>query len=113
MEGDESQNEAIYVVFETKKEKLSADDIKKLVSWMHSYSDDKKDTGAPELLNCIIIVKGGATAIGKKVITIFQFNACFVFCSNWMPTVLTCLKCLCKRSCWSILHTTSSCLSIW
>ena len=111
MEGDESQNEAIYVVFETKKEKLSADDIKKLVSWMHSYSDDKKDTGAPELLNCIIIVKGGATAIGKKV-TIFQFNACFV-CSNWMPTVPTCLKCLCKRSCSSILHTTSSCLSIW
>ena len=77
MEGDESQNEAIYVVFETKKEKLSADDIKKLVSWMHSYSDDKKDTGAPELLNCIIIVKGGATAIGKKVRPPFFSLTCF------------------------------------
>jgi hypothetical protein len=64
---DDTMKEAIYVVFETKKEKLSADDIKKLVSWMHQYSDEKKDSNSQELLNCIIVVKGGATAIGKKV----------------------------------------------
>lgn len=59
--------EAIYVVFETKKDKLTADDIKKLVSFMHSYSDEKKNENTQDLLNCIIIVKGGATAIGRKV----------------------------------------------
>jgi len=66
MEG-ESMMEAIYVVFETKKDKLTADDIKKLVSFMHSYSDEKKNENTQDLLNCIIIVKGGATAIGRKV----------------------------------------------
>ncbi len=66
METDDMM-EAIYVVFETKKEKLSTDDIKKLVSWMHSYSDSQKSENTQDLLNCIIIVKGGATSIGKKV----------------------------------------------
>ena len=59
--------EAIYVVFETKKEKLSTDDIKKLLSWMHQYSLEKKNYNSRDLLNCIIIVKGGATSISKKV----------------------------------------------
>ena len=66
METDDMM-EAIYVVFETKKEKLSTDDIKKLVSWMHNYSDQSKSENTQDLLNCIIIVKGGATSIGKKV----------------------------------------------
>ena len=62
--------EPIYVVFATKEDKLTGEDIKKLVSFMHQYSTDKnekKDDNSQELLNCIIIVKGGATAIGKKV----------------------------------------------
>lgn len=62
--------EPIYVVFATKEDKLTGEDIKKLVSFMHQYStekNEKKDDNSQELLNCIIIVKGGATAIGKKV----------------------------------------------
>ncbi len=62
--------EPIYVVFATKEDKLTGEDIKKLVSFMHQYStekSEKKDDNTQELLNCIIIVKGGATAIGKKV----------------------------------------------
>lgn len=67
MDAADSMMEAIYVVFETKKEKLSGDDVKKLISFMHSYSDEKKNENEQDLMNCIIIVKGGATAIGKKV----------------------------------------------
>lgn len=64
---EDQMMEAIYVVFETKKEKLSGEDVKKLISFMHSYSDEKKNQNEQDLMNCIIIVKGGATAIGRKV----------------------------------------------
>ena len=109
MEGD-TMMEAIYVVFETKKEKLSADDIKKLVSWMHQYSDDKKEGNTQELLNCIIIVKGGATAIGKKVSPIFSLIIVF---SNLTHSHPMCSKCSSKRSSSSTLLTTSWCQSTW
>lgn len=66
MDGEQTM-EAIYVVFETKKDKLTREDIKKLVSWMHEHSEKEKNQGTQDLLNCIIIVKGGATAIAKKV----------------------------------------------
>ena len=35
---------------------------------MHSYSEKNKDKNCQDLLNCIIIVKGGATAIGRKTL---------------------------------------------
>jgi hypothetical protein len=42
MDGEEKM-EAIYVVFETKKDKLTREDIKKLVSWMHEHSEKEKN----------------------------------------------------------------------
>jgi hypothetical protein len=42
MDGEQMM-EAIYVVFETKKDKLTRDDIKKLISWMHSHSEKEKN----------------------------------------------------------------------
>jgi hypothetical protein len=64
---DEGKQEAIYVVFVNKDEKLSTDSIKKLMTWMNTYSTDNKSTKLTDLLNCIIIAKSGATSLAKKV----------------------------------------------
>jgi len=61
-------NEAIYVVFETQKDRLNAEDVKKLISFMHSYSEKNKDKNCSDLLNCIIVIKGSATALGRKAL---------------------------------------------
>ena len=67
MDPSDQMMEGIYVVFEREKDKITADDIKKLVTFMHEYSKNEKSTNLQNLIKCIIIVKGGATAIGRKV----------------------------------------------
>lgn len=63
---DDSQ-EAIYVVFVNKEEKLSTESIKRLMTFMNTYTTENKSTKTKDLLNCIIIAKSGATTLAKKV----------------------------------------------
>ena len=70
---DEGREEAIYVHFVNKDDKLSTDSIKKLMTWMNTYSTENKSNKLTDLLNCIIIVKSGATSLAKKV-SEFQFR---------------------------------------
>lgn len=72
---DDGKEEAIYVHFVNKDEKLSTESIKKLMTWMNTYSTDNKSTKMSDLLNCIIIVKSGATSLAKKV-SEFLFQNC-------------------------------------
>jgi len=65
MESD--KEEGIYVVFIGKDDKLSTDLIKKLMTWMNTFSNENKSTKMSDLLKCIIIVKSGATSLAKKV----------------------------------------------
>lgn len=59
--------EPIYVVFANKEDKLSKDSILKVVGFMDQYSKNNEDPHTQELLNAILIVKGGLTPIAKKV----------------------------------------------
>ena len=59
--------EPIYVVFANKDDKLSKDAILKVVGFMDAYSKNNDDPHTQELLNAILIVKGGLTPIAKKV----------------------------------------------
>jgi hemerythrin-like domain-containing protein len=76
MDDAQPMNEAIYVVFETQKDRLNAEDVKKLISFMHSYSEKNKDKNCSDLLNCIIVIKGSATALGRKVSLTFPYVIC-------------------------------------
>ena len=59
--------EPIYVVFYPKDDKLSKEGINKVLNFMHNYSTENKNPNTTELLNSIIILKGGSTTIAKKV----------------------------------------------
>ena len=61
--------EPVYVVFANKEEKLSQDQMKKIMSFMHTWTTNTTDkpAGCLDLLNCIIIAKSGATSVTKKV----------------------------------------------
>ena len=65
--GGEPMMEPIYVVFANKEEKLGRDSIGKVVAFCDEYSKEKSTANTSQLLNVIIIVKGGATPIAKKV----------------------------------------------
>ena len=67
MEADAVMMEPIYVVFATKEEKMSKESINKIIGFMHQYSEENKNPNTQELLNAILIVKGGTTPIAKKV----------------------------------------------
>ena len=82
METDLPMMEPIYVVFATKEEKLSKDAINKVVNFMHQYSQDNKHPNTQELLNAILIVKGGSTPIAKKVSRVYLT---FVECRCLQP----------------------------
>lgn len=65
---EEGKDEVIYVVFQQNDEKLGQDSIKKLVTWMNTYSSsDSKSSKTEPLMNCIIVGKSGVTSLAKKV----------------------------------------------
>ena len=68
IENDLPMMQPIYVVFYPKDDKLSNEGIKKVFNFMHNYSTENKNPNTTELLNAILIVKGGTTPIAKKVI---------------------------------------------
>ena len=59
--------EPIYIVFANKEEKLTKDSMNKVVDFMNQYSTNNKQPNVKDLLKAILIVKGGATNIAKKV----------------------------------------------
>ena len=60
--------EPILVKFATTEEKLGQDAIKSLVNFMVQYSKESSDKNkCKELYDAILIVKGGSTAIARKV----------------------------------------------
>ena len=100
--------EAIYVVFEPQKDRLNADDMKRLITFMHNHQEKNRENNCQDLLNCIIIVKGGATALGRKVS--IEPGSCVDFefdkCRLWMCMHHMCLSYSFKRSClWTSLIT--------
>lgn len=74
MDTDQVMMEPIYVVFATKEEKLSKESINKVIGFMHQYSEENKNPNTQELLNAILIVKGGTTPIAKKVSHLYTSN---------------------------------------
>ena len=67
MTESEQRLEGIYTVFELEKDKITAEDMKKLLTFMHQFSENDKQANLQPLVKCIIVVKGGMTAIGRKV----------------------------------------------
>ena len=60
--------EPILVKFATTEEKLGQDAIKSLVNFMDQYSKESADKNkCKELYDAILIVKGGSTAMARKV----------------------------------------------
>ena len=67
--------EPILVKFATTEEKLGQDAIKSLVNFMDQYSKESSDKNkCKELYDAILIVKGGSTAIARKVSTLINLT---------------------------------------
>lgn len=66
-------SEPIYIVFENQKDKITGDDIKRLVAFMGNHKKDTDDQNnlVNYLRKCIIVVKNGSTAIGRKALESF------------------------------------------